>query len=164
MGKSGRCVRLTTLPPSCAIVTKSGNLGPVTGLIYLYHLIQFNRRTEFHKRWISGKDFILISLFRPVGWSNYIAFIIIISSRGLMMEGELQSKTLSLKSWNSLDLTLEIPQLSYFKSPTSCSRDSCDSQNKLKLFSCSELRDWLLNGRGLCLLICTKLMYKYNSG
>ena len=24
--KSGRCVRLTTLPPSCAIVTKSGNL------------------------------------------------------------------------------------------------------------------------------------------
>jgi len=25
-GKSGRCVRLTTLPPSCAVVTKSGNL------------------------------------------------------------------------------------------------------------------------------------------
>jgi hypothetical protein len=25
-GKWGRCVRLTTLPPSCAIVTKSGNL------------------------------------------------------------------------------------------------------------------------------------------
>ena len=25
-GKSGRCVRPTTLPPSCAIVTKSGNL------------------------------------------------------------------------------------------------------------------------------------------
>ena len=24
--KSGRCVRLTTLPPSCAVVTKSGNL------------------------------------------------------------------------------------------------------------------------------------------
>ena len=24
-GKSGRCVRLTTLPPSCAVVTKSGN-------------------------------------------------------------------------------------------------------------------------------------------
>ena len=23
--KSGRCVRLTTLPPSCAVVTKSGN-------------------------------------------------------------------------------------------------------------------------------------------
>jgi len=25
-GKSGRCVRLTTLPPSCALVMKSGNL------------------------------------------------------------------------------------------------------------------------------------------
>ena len=25
-GKDGRCVRLTTLPPSCAIVMKSGNL------------------------------------------------------------------------------------------------------------------------------------------
>ena len=24
-GKGGRCVRLTTLPPSCAVVTKSGN-------------------------------------------------------------------------------------------------------------------------------------------
>jgi len=25
-GKVGRCVRLTTLPPSCAVVMKSGNL------------------------------------------------------------------------------------------------------------------------------------------
>jgi len=25
-GKGGRCVRLTTLPPSCAVVTKSGIL------------------------------------------------------------------------------------------------------------------------------------------
>jgi len=24
-GEGGRCIRLTTLPPSCAIVTKSGN-------------------------------------------------------------------------------------------------------------------------------------------
>jgi len=24
-GKGGRCVRLTTLPPSCAVVMKSGN-------------------------------------------------------------------------------------------------------------------------------------------
>ena len=26
MGKGGRCVRLTALPPSCAVVTKSGKL------------------------------------------------------------------------------------------------------------------------------------------
>jgi len=25
-GKGGRCARLTTLPPSCAVVTKSGNV------------------------------------------------------------------------------------------------------------------------------------------
>jgi len=25
-GKGGRCIRLTTLPPSCAVVVKSGNL------------------------------------------------------------------------------------------------------------------------------------------
>jgi len=44
-GKDGRCLRLTTLPPSCAVVMKSGNLNflepsgpsrPVMGLLYLY--------------------------------------------------------------------------------------------------------------------------------
>ena len=44
-GKGGRCVRLTTLPPSCAVVTRSGNLNfwnplghsrPITGLLYFY--------------------------------------------------------------------------------------------------------------------------------
>jgi len=41
-GKVGRCVRLTTLPPSCAFVMKSEKLnflepsGSVTGLLYLY--------------------------------------------------------------------------------------------------------------------------------
>jgi len=52
--KSGRCVRLTTLPPSWAIVTKSGNLnflehsghlGPVMGLIYLYFTDATDRQT-----------------------------------------------------------------------------------------------------------------------
>ena len=42
-GKNGRCIRLTTLPPSWAILTKSGNLnflepcghlGPVVGLMF----------------------------------------------------------------------------------------------------------------------------------
>jgi len=46
--KSGRCLRLTNLPPSWAISTQSGNLnflepsghlGPVTGLIYLLRLL-----------------------------------------------------------------------------------------------------------------------------
>jgi hypothetical protein len=33
------------------------------------------------------------------------------------MQAELERKTVSLKSWNSLDLTLEIPQISYLKPP-----------------------------------------------
>ena len=48
--KSGRCVRLTTLPPSCAVVMKSGNLnslepsGPPqtcngTALCFFYHYV-----------------------------------------------------------------------------------------------------------------------------
>jgi len=47
-GKGGRCVRLTTLPPSCPVVMKSGNLnflepaGPLlacnrTALPYMYN-------------------------------------------------------------------------------------------------------------------------------
>ena len=45
--KSGRCLRLTILPPPWAIVTSSGNLNfletsghlePVMGLIYLYNI------------------------------------------------------------------------------------------------------------------------------
>jgi hypothetical protein len=60
-GKGGRCVRLTTLPPSCAVVTKSGNLNflepcsglsrPVMGMLYLY---LYNLRVTGNKglRWI----------------------------------------------------------------------------------------------------------------
>ena len=44
--KGGRCVRLTTLPPSCAVVMKSGKLNflepPVKGLLYLYLYIDTN--------------------------------------------------------------------------------------------------------------------------
>jgi len=38
-GKGGRCVRLTTLPPSCTVVTKSGNfnfLAPSGALLYVF--------------------------------------------------------------------------------------------------------------------------------
>jgi hypothetical protein len=54
-GKGSRCVRLTTLSPSCAVVMKSGNLnllehsGPLqacTGLLYiLYPLINTSHNT-----------------------------------------------------------------------------------------------------------------------
>ena len=58
-GKGGRCVRLTTLPPSCAVVTKSGNLnflehsGPLracngTALPFISYLIQTTCGTQ-HK-------------------------------------------------------------------------------------------------------------------
>jgi hypothetical protein len=48
-GKSGRCVRLTTWPPYCAVVKKSGNfnflepsgpLRPVKGLLYLLYILR----------------------------------------------------------------------------------------------------------------------------
>ena len=61
--KSGRYVRLKTLPPSCAVVMKSGNLnflepsrhlGPVMGLIYLNTLgllfIEHNRDVSPEKK------------------------------------------------------------------------------------------------------------------
>ena len=57
-GKGGLCVRLT-LPPSCAVVMKSGNLNSwnnlglsrsVTGLIYLYILLFYNRVQSSLKR------------------------------------------------------------------------------------------------------------------
>jgi hypothetical protein len=48
-GKGGRCGRLATLPPCCAVVMKSGSLsflelsghlGPVTGLLYFLPFLQ----------------------------------------------------------------------------------------------------------------------------
>ena len=52
-GKGGRCVRLTTLPPSCAVVMKSGNLnflepsGP----------LQACNRTALHFYHVPGGDY-----------------------------------------------------------------------------------------------------------
>jgi hypothetical protein len=56
-GKRGRCVGLTTLPPSCAVVMKSGNLnflepsGPPqvcnrTALLILTSILSFNLHTS----------------------------------------------------------------------------------------------------------------------
>ena len=65
-GKGGRCVRLTTLPPSCAVVTKSGDLNilepsrplsacngtalplPITSLLVLYPTLHCEPRPLSH--------------------------------------------------------------------------------------------------------------------
>jgi len=50
-GEGDGCIRLTTLPPSCDVVTKSGNLnalelsGPVMRLLYLY-IVQSLKPTQ----------------------------------------------------------------------------------------------------------------------
>ena len=54
MGEGGRCVRLTTLLPSCAVVTKSGTLRglPRSVMVLLYLLLYLvnapSRQTTFH--------------------------------------------------------------------------------------------------------------------
>jgi len=56
-GKGGRCVRMTTLPPPCAVVMKSGNLNflepsghrePVMGLLYL-SFFRFTQLLNVHE-------------------------------------------------------------------------------------------------------------------
>ena len=44
-GKGGRCVRLTNLPPSCAIVTKSGNLNFLEPSGHLQPLTEMSTRS-----------------------------------------------------------------------------------------------------------------------
>ena len=59
-GKGGRCVRLTTLPPSCAVVMKSGNLnllepsGPFQACNIYIHMLRriFGcKRDEVTREW-----------------------------------------------------------------------------------------------------------------
>jgi hypothetical protein len=79
VGKGGRCVRLTTLPPSCAVVMKSENLNswnplgysrPVMGLLFVTG-VQERVNTLLHMRKvlvhnsmrISGKPNEVIHIF-----------------------------------------------------------------------------------------------------
>jgi len=73
-GKGGRCVRLTTLPPSCAVVMKSGNLnflepsGPLQAcngiallLLYSAEILMEKRRQRRQRR---------VIWLRPIFWNR----------------------------------------------------------------------------------------------
>jgi hypothetical protein len=84
--KSGRCVRLTTLPLPCAVVMKSGNLnflepsGPVKGLIYLLPFfvsdyancrgMEMCRSFGVSRRTFAGRESRAMVVFRPVPWAK----------------------------------------------------------------------------------------------
>ena len=60
-GKGGRCVRMTNLPPCCAVVMKSGNLnfletsGPVTWLLEVELKARFRKsRAKIDVAWYSN--------------------------------------------------------------------------------------------------------------
>jgi len=61
-GKGGRCVGLTTLPPSCAIVTQSGNLNflETSGPLQACNGSAFNGRQNLHNFWKYGLYYIVI--------------------------------------------------------------------------------------------------------
>ena len=64
-GKGGRCVRLTTLPPSCAVVMKSGNLkflepsGPLQACFLRLSNPSPNQEVQYEKSILdtSGEDY-----------------------------------------------------------------------------------------------------------
>ena len=75
-GKGGRCVRQTTLPPSCAIVTKSGHLNfaatsgalqACNGTALLFFLLR-GEFLQFNFYSIGSKSHILIRL----NWNNFL--------------------------------------------------------------------------------------------
>ena len=84
-GKGGRCVRLTTLPPSCAVVMKSGNLyflepsGPLQAcngtalpFIYLSFVIRNQSWTKRHNNWGRGNiQKYILSNTVAVFWSYH---------------------------------------------------------------------------------------------
>jgi hypothetical protein len=76
-GKGGRCVRLTTLPPSCALVMKSGNLnflgpsGPLqayngTGLPLQYFYMLHNKSTNYSASFVVDLRIFVHSQFQPL--------------------------------------------------------------------------------------------------
>ena len=71
-GKGGRCVRLTTLPPSCGVVTKSGNhnflepSGPVqacNGTALPFHMSVYHRSKNTGYSTDNMKNFIIMQTF-----------------------------------------------------------------------------------------------------
>jgi len=85
-GKGGRCVRLTTLPPSCAVVMKSGNLkflepsGPLqacngTAVPFLRSLYVHHRSLPWrHSESVNLNHCAISSLMLGEGLINIISF------------------------------------------------------------------------------------------
>jgi len=94
-GKNGRCVRLTTLPPSCAIVAKSGNLnilelsgnlGPVMELMFCSH--QLFRHRRLASQWNSppGNSIANSRNFSWMGGSGFYSVLISTSNARIQEE------------------------------------------------------------------------------
>jgi len=96
-GKGGRCVRLTTLPPSCAVVMKSGYLNlltpndvysgrtaPLTSKRFILYIYITNKGTEYFKHGIyspflslqNAVCFIILTYLVPVLFTFYIQSVL----------------------------------------------------------------------------------------